>query len=295
VFAHKKFAGNQALVVVYENPLTTDQMLEISQELNFKETTFLASEPNPQGYYNLRIFAMKKEIGISGHPILATAYIVNQFLKLTQEDQIKLHLDSGDVIIDSKNLLSESRSTSISKQQPTLFSNQGLPKFGKEFDRVLLSRILNLDVIDIDERFPIQEVFIGVGFIIIPIKDLSAMKRITINQQRSQWLIQKTKAKLLLAFCPEVEDPQNQFHVRVFADYYDIHEDSASGSGSGCLAAYCSKYNYFGSDKVDIKIEQGIELGRPSQICATATPSGDRLDVQIGGQIILIGKGELYL
>ena len=74
-----------------------------------------------------------------------------------------------------------------------------------------------------------------------------------------------------------------------------VHGNPASGSGAGCLAAYLSKYQYFGTEEVDIKVEQGIELGRPSQICASIIHEQDSYTVSVGGQIILMGKGELFL
>lgn len=269
-------------------------MLRITQEMNAKEMAFISSEPDDTESYQTKIFTPTKEITFSGHILLATAYVINHFLVPVQLSEIKLKLNDGVITINSKNLPSDGKLAFISKHKPVFFSEQGKPEFGKTFDRVLLSRILNIEVVDIDDEFPIQEVSIGLGFIIIPIKNLNAIKSISINKERYQWLVEKTNAKALLVFTPEVEHENNNIHVRVFAEYYGIHEDSASGSGNGCLAAYLAKYRYFDSNKVDIKVEQGYEINRPSQIIAQATYN-DEIDVSIGGQIILIGKGELFV
>ncbi len=270
-------------------------MLKIAQEINAKEMCFLAADPDEDETYRVKIFTPTKEINFSGHILIAAAYVVNHFLVPSQLPVIKLKLNTGEVKIDSKNLPTEGKFAFISKHKPVFFSDQGKPEFGNTYDRVLLARILNLEVAEIDEEYPIQEISIGIGFIIIPIKSLSAMKRIQVNRERYQWLVQKTQAKALLVFCPECVSEENQIHARVFAGYYGIQEDSASGSGCGCLAAYLAKYRYFDDDKVDIKIEQGIEIGRPSQLIAKATPTVDDYEISIGGQIILIAKGEIFL
>jgi len=58
--------------------------------------------------------------------------------------------------------------------------------------------------------------------------------------------------------------------VRFFADYYGVPEDPANGSAKGCLAGYLVKHRYFGKDQINIRVEQGYELGRPSLLLLKA-------------------------
>lgn len=294
VFAQKKFTGNQVAVVEVEEPLEEEMMLKIAQEMNFRETAFVSSEPNENGNYAVRIFTPQKEVAFSGHPSLGTAFIIKHFFSFDNQKQISLELQSGVSIVDSASLKSNG-SDFISKRKTVLLSDQKNPEFGHVFEPVLLSRVLGIEPAEIDDRFPIQEVFSGLGFIIVPVKTLEIIKEITINKERYNWLVQKSKAKLVLVFCPEAEDPENNVHTRVFADYYNIPEDTASGSGAGSLAAYMVKYNYLGSNSVELRVEQGYEVGRPSLIIAKAKKVEDHVEVNIGGRVVLSAQGEILL
>ncbi|WP_255288889.1 PhzF family phenazine biosynthesis protein [Bacillus cereus] len=45
-----------------------------------------------------------------------------------------------------------------------------------------------------------------------------------------------------------------------------MSEDAATGSSNGCLAAYLIKYRYFGTEKINMRVEQGYEINRHSLI-----------------------------
>jgi len=82
-------------------------------------------------------------------------------------------------------------------------------------------------------------------------------------------------------------------NVRLFADAYGVPEDPATGSANSCLAAYLVKYRYFGSSKIDIRVEQGYEIGRPSLLYLRAEDNDGQIDVSVGGKVVMVAKGEL--
>jgi trans-2,3-dihydro-3-hydroxyanthranilate isomerase len=81
--------------------------------------------------------------------------------------------------------------------------------------------------------------------------------------------------------------------IRPFCDYYGIVQDPATGSANSCFAAYLVKHRYFGADQIDVRVEQGYEIGRPSLIYLRAGQSGERIDVNVGGKVIPIARAEL--
>ena len=294
VFATKKYTGNQVAVIECDQPLEVELMQRIACELSLPEVSFLQNKPNPDGSYNVRIFTPEREISFSGHPTLGTAFIIYNFLNTEKKDEILLNLPSSQVSIEISQLKKKGDSNFISKNKPCLLSKQKNPEFGRIYEPVLLSKILGLEPQDFDKNFPIQEVTIGLPVILVPLKSLEILKQIKLNLERYNWLIQRTKAKLILAFCSETEQPENNLHVRVFAEYYGIPEDAATGSSNGCLAGYLAKYKYFGQDNVDVRIEQGYEIKRPSLILAKAQIKSDGLiDVSIGGLVNLVVEGEI--
>ena len=293
VFAQQKFTGNQVVVVECDHRLSDEEMQRIAREMNFPETSFVYTEIQNNGGYDVRIFTPTREVSFSGHPTLGTAFVINHFLTPGVQKEIRLNIATGSVLINAENLGGKDSSSIISKSKPILTSGQKKPEFGHVFEPVLLSRVLNLDMDEIEQSYPIQAVTIGIGFIIVPIKSLKVLKRVKINLERYNWLISRTDAKSILVYCCETENPMNQVHVRVFADYYGLPEDTATGSGNGALAAYLAKYECFGSNHVDIRVEQGYEIGRPSLILAKATIEGEKIDVSIGGRIVLVAQGEI--
>ena len=95
---------------------------------------------------------------------------------------------------------------------------------------------------------------------------------------------------MFLIFCPQTYERNRDLNVRVFCDYYGIPEDPATGSGNGCLAGYLVKHRYFGSDEIDFRIEQGYEIGRPSLLFLKAEQNQGRIDVSVGGKVIMVAK-----
>jgi trans-2,3-dihydro-3-hydroxyanthranilate isomerase len=96
-----------------------------------------------------------------------------------------------------------------------------------------------------------------------------------------------------LVFCPETYNKRNDLNVRFFADFYGVPEDPATGSANGCLAAYLVKYEYFGKKKIDIRVEQGYEIGRESLLLLKAEENEKKYNITIGGKAIIVAKGKL--
>ncbi len=106
-------------------------------------------------------------------------------------------------------------------------------------------------------------------------------------------MIKDMGAKAFLLFCPDTHNRINDLCVRVFAERYGVPEDPATGSANGCLAGYLVKYRYFGKDRVDIRVEQGYEIGRPLLLFLRSEKKEEKIDVGVGGRVIMIAKGEL--
>jgi trans-2,3-dihydro-3-hydroxyanthranilate isomerase len=153
--------------------------------------------------------------------------------------------------------------------------------------------VLGIHGEDIDERFPVMKVSTGISFIVVPLKSLDSVKRCKLNEQKFDELITTTEAKAFMLFCPEPEDRKNHLHARVFAHYYGVAEDAATGSANGCLTAYLVKHRYFGKSKIDVRVEQGYEMGRPSLLMLRGEEKENQIDVNVGGNVILVAEGKL--
>ncbi|MFX0043560.1 MAG: PhzF family phenazine biosynthesis protein [Candidatus Hodarchaeota archaeon] len=280
VFAEGKFEGNQLAVFICQESLTDSEMQRIAKEMHFSETTFITSFEN----YSVRIFTPETELPFAGHPTLGTAFVIQQEFIEGKVRTIPLTLKIGQIPV-----LFKYKGDYVTE----MWMEQKEPTFHGFFAPDLIAEVLSLKEDDIDKRFRIQEVSTGVPTIITPLKSLNALKRAKINLDKYYDLIENTNSKSILIFCPETYDKKNDLNVRFFADFYGVPEDPATGSGNGCLAAYLVKQDYFNRRSIDIRVEQGYEIGRPSLLFLRAEEKEGKYYVFVGGKAIIVAKGEL--
>jgi len=283
VFAVGKYTGNQLAVFTDAGSLSEQKMQRLAKEINYSETTFITSKEPQNGGYDVRIFTPERELPFAGHPTLGTAYIIQQMMLNQAVETLKLNLKVGQIPVTWQNL---------DELGEVLWMRQNSPTFHQKLEALALAQVLSLPVDAIDSRFPIQEVSTGIPFIIVPLKNQAALKQISVNRDRYFELVATTQSKEILVFCPETYAAENQLSVRVFAEYLGIPEDPATGSANGCLAGYLVEYSYFGEPFIDLRVEQGYEIGRPSLLLLKAEKKQDTINVSVGGKIVMVAKGE---
>jgi len=284
VFAEKKYAGNQLAVVRDAADLSVTEMQLIAREMNFKETSFILSDRPNQGGYDVRIFTPVGEIPFAGHPALGTACIIRHEIMERPSDEVILNLKVGAISVSFGD---------VSGMAGYVWMKQHAPVFGREFDRKTLATALGIADGDVDERFPAREVSTGTPFIIVPLKSLAAVEKARIVPEIFEAIIEKAEAKAILLFTTETVDSDNDLHARVFADYYGVPEDPATGSANGCLAGYMIEHRFLGRDTVDLRVEQGLEIGRPSLIFLKAYKEDQRIEIYVGGRVYMVARGEM--
>jgi trans-2,3-dihydro-3-hydroxyanthranilate isomerase len=283
VFAEKKYAGNQLAVVADAGKLSSDQMQRIANEFHFSETAFVLSDTMRNGGYDVRIFTPQTELPFAGHPTLGTAFVIRHRISDKTVDTITLNLKVGQIPVTFEK---------DEKGDNIIWMHQISPTFGRKLDSQTIANVLNLEVKDIDERFPLQEVSTGIPFIIAPLKNLDSVKRARTDRAKQLELAQHGSADILV-FSPETYRKENDLNVRVFVDLLGIPEDPATGSANGCLASYLCRYKYFGNDKINVRVEQGYEITRPSLLRLKAEGQKDKIDVHVGGKATLVATGKL--
>ncbi|MFW6124191.1 MAG: PhzF family phenazine biosynthesis protein [Acidobacteriota bacterium] len=283
VFAEKKYSGNQLAVFLDAEDISKQEMQQIAKEVNYSETTFVLSNKNKSREYKVRIFTPEKEVPFAGHPTLGTAYVIQREIIKERTNEVILNLKAGNIPV----------AFNYRNNKPEiLFMKQNCPVFGEIFDKHLVSRALSLKQDDIMEEFLIQEVSTGLPFIIVALKSLKAVKKAHVNKELFYEIIKDKDAKAVLIFCSETYHKKNDLNVRVFADYFGVPEDPATGSANGCLAGYLIEHDFFSRKKIDIKVEQGYEIGRPSRLYLRAQEKEGKTEVFVGGKVFLTAKGE---
>lgn len=281
VFAEELYSGNQLAVFPDADGLSTAEMQRIAGEINYSETTFVSSKAPEGGGYDVRIFTPKTEVPFAGHPVLGTAFVIRQYLQNPMQEKIMLNLKVGQIPVT---LLEDG----------VLWMKTPPPEFGMVFDNADIAEVLGIDASDIDGRYPVQAVSTGLPFIIVPLKTLAAVKKAKANTDKLLSLGDgQHTPKVIFVFCPQTYHAQNDINARMFAECFGVVEDPATGSANSCLAGYLLEHDYYGRSEIDLRVEQGYEIGRPSLLYLKARKSDGEIDIRVGGKVIPAAKGKL--
>lgn len=283
VFTDRKFGGNPLATFIDCESLSDAEMQQIAREINFSETTFITSREQRNGGYDVRIFTPKTEVDFAGHPALGTAHVIRNTLGLTAANDIMLNLRVGQIPVTF---------TESPAGKPVLWMKQMPPQFGKQLDVATLAEVLNIAPSDIEQDFPVEEVSTGFPTLIVPLKNLDALKRAKIDKEKYFALVSDAWAKIILVFSREAYEAEQALSVRMFADYYGVPEDPATGSSNGCLAAYLSRHRVLGSPNIAVYAGQGYEMGRPSTLSLRTAETPLVIEVFVGGGVVDVARGE---
>ena len=252
VFAEEKYAGNQLAVVRDAGGLPGEQMQKIAAEMNYSETTFILSEEERDGGYDVRHFTPREEVPFAGHPVLGTAYVIRSEIVGEPVERVVLNLKGGKSPVEFGRGGGEGS---------VLWMEQRPPVFGETFDRGRVGRVLGLRDGRIDPDYPVQEVSAGFPAILVPLKDLAALRQSEVDRKGYFELIRGSAAKALFAFSPEPYNEENDLSARFFADYYGIPEDPATGSAGGAWQGTCCGTGISGRIRSAFESSRGTRSG----------------------------------
>src|SRR5579864_5262515 len=261
VFSAHPLEGNPLAVYSDATGLSDSEMQAVAREMNLSETTFVfPRDPaiERERGIRVRIFTVQEELPFAGHPTLGTAFALRDG---SGANEIKLDLNSGTIPVRFED----------APGQPVFGEmTQAEPVFGEVHDRRKIAEVTGIPLDDIDPELPIQTVSTGVPFTILPLRGLEAMGRLAINQQRSLEYLRASNGKFFFCVTRQTVDPAARLHARMFYN----GEDPATGSASGCAAAWMVRHGVAQSDE-RVLIEQGVEMKRPSRIFVRASQRND--------------------
>lgn len=284
VFAEERYAGNQLAVILSAGDLDAATMQRIARETNYSETTFVMEDAPLRDGWPVRIFTPAEEIPFAGHPTIGTARVIRHTLAAGRPTTIQLRLGVGKVPVRFED----------DDRGEIGWMTTGAPAFGDTYEPDQLANLVGLDASDIDTATPIEAVTLGVPFTFVPIHSLDAMRRARFRAEHWESASRHGFPGCLFLFSRETCSAENQIHARMFATPLGITEDPATGSANACLGAYLLRHGEGGEETVDVRVEQGIEIGRPSLLRVRAKRHDDGITVEVGGRVIETVRGELH-
>ena len=281
VFGISRYTGNQLAVFENCDSLKSEEMQKIARELNFSETTFILRKNSEKNEYSVRIFTPLAELEFAGHPVLGTAWVIKNLIEKSNQPVINLNLKVGKISVKFNQNTGEE--IGWMKQPP--------PRFGEIYPRGSVAEIVNLPEYLIEDRYPVQEVSTGLPVIVIPLNNLSALEEASVDTEKYFRFIRNKWAQTIYLFSIGSFSGKEEFSVRFFPINLGIHEDPATGSAAGCLTAYLLKYNCLNSNVIDLKIEQGVQLRRNSNLFIKGSLKDDYYQIEVGGKVFPVAHG----
>ena len=286
VFTARPFGGNQLAVFPDAANFPADRMQSVAREFNFPETTFVVPARDPACAARVRIFTPRAELPFAGHPTIGTTAVLAHLGRLAASADGSAHalLEEGVGPI----AVATHRTDGVPFARLELAPRLELPGPGPDAKR--LAAALTSDEDCIRES---AYASVGVPFIFVRLDSADAVDRAVLD--RTAWA-----ATFVGAFANHVfiyagdTAPGGHLYARMFAPALGIDEDPATGAACATLAGMLAAVLPAVGGAFTWRIEQGVKMGRPSEIEASAVKRDGRVTtVSVGGDCVIVGDGQI--
>lgn len=290
VFTDVRFGGNQLAVLPDARGLSTEQMLAITREFNYSESTFVLPPEDPAHTCRVRIFTPGGEVPFAGHPTVGTAHV------LTATGRVPL---TGD---ETRLVLGEN----VGPVPVTVRAANGVPTFAQlsvarlpteeppAASRDEIAAILGLaadDLLDGDHAPRVGSC--GLPFLLVPVRSGDAVRRARVRADLWERSLAGTTGSEMMVFALG-SAPGADVHARVFVPGLSVPEDPATGSANAALGGYLAARTPRDGTTLRWTVAQGLEMGRPSRLEVEADKHGGAVTaVRVGGSSVLVCEGTI--
>lgn len=290
VFTDRVFGGNPLGVIPDAWGLDAATMQRIARELNLSETVFLFPPETADGHRRVRIFTPTTELPFAGHPTVGTAWFLAQTgaFSIPWEGTVPLILEEGVGPIEVQ--------VRTRDGQPDFaqFTTAQAPEHQPGPSNEVCAALLSLHPRDIGEPgWEPEIVSCGLPFLIVPVRDLDAIGRSRLDPGVWDEHMKGGWARGIYPITPRPTDAGVELRTRMYGPAAGVPEDPATGSAAAALAAYLGSHAT-ADGTYRWRIEQGVEMGRPSLIETEADVSGGKVvAVRVGGRAVAVGRGTM--
>ncbi|MEV6163380.1 PhzF family phenazine biosynthesis protein [Streptomyces sp. NPDC052052] len=268
-FSRRPLYGNPVAVFLDAVDLSDDQMQRIAREMNLSETTFVLP-PREGGDARIRIFTPVNELPFAGHPLLGTAVALGETRK---QDRLRLETAMGVIPVE---LGDDDGAVTVRMRQPHPVWE---PYEHAEELLAALGVSASVAPVEVYRNGP-RHVFVG-------LESVSALSALRPDHRAL------ARFPDMAANCFAGEG--TNWRARMFSPAYGVVEDAATGSAAGPLAIHLARHGLARYGQA-LEIWQGVEMGRPSLMRATARGTGESVEsVHVGGHGVTAGRGTLFV
>lgn len=314
VFTKKRYEGNPLAIVHLPKALNLKQEAKqaIAKEFNLSETVFLHEADKGSSDRKIDIFIRNNEIPFAGHPVIGSICHIcgNAKPSLDLTEQFTLHTKAGPIAAsyDHKNKQAvASIPHNIRIHQSYIQSKyilEAQPRLQDEHqDHESELKAWNRRHDGSEATFPIVSIANGMSFILVDfpsVKDyLEKIKTGYPKIDPSVTLLDEGWSSTVLepyyyVKLPDEGDGITRLRTRLIM--FDEGEDPATGSAASALTSYLSLQKGEASKTYNYHLEQGVEMGRRSQIgvAVRLDATGESVrEVLLSGTAVSVMQGQL--
>ena len=288
VFTERLFAGNPLAVVLDAEGLDAAAMQTIAREFNLSETVFVLPPADARHRASLRIFTPARELPFAGHPTVGAAVL----LALRAETRADAQAFGLEEQIGTVACIVETNGEAAGRARfrvPRL--PEALPGASEE---AAAAWALGLDPAEIgfDRHAPSRH-SAGIAFDFVPVTTRDAVAR----ARPADGAFSKvfgSEHPAAFVYTRETSRAGHHFHARMFAPGMGIAEDPATGSAVAAFAGVLMQFEPLGDGEHSLTVEQGYEMGRPSDIALQIViRDGALVSAEIGGDAVIVAEGTI--
>ena len=293
VFTGEKFGGNQLAVLTDARGLAAAAMQAVAREMNFSETTFILPAERPDTDIRMRIFTPGREMPMAGHPTIGSTFaLALEGTIPAGRQRWTFGLNIGPTPVDIDWAGGHPAFAWMTQQRP-VFGNTVADLEGA-------ARAIGVDAAAIRATgLPVQEVSCGVPFVFMPVATRADVDAAVPDLRVFNGLCAACGVDdhAMFVFSREPGADGATVYSRMFAPGLGVFEDPATGAASGPLGCYLVRHGAVAAGQAgQILSLQGVKMGRPSRVhIAIGVDAGEITKVQVGGEAVLVGEGELFL
>ncbi|GHD63432.1 hypothetical protein GCM10017083_53680 [Thalassobaculum fulvum] len=292
VFTDTAFGGNPLAVVFGAERLSTARMQAIATEFNYSETTFVLPPQNPAHTAQVRIFTPRIEVPFAGHPNVGTATVLARrgaIFGAPVGDRVVFEEAAG--LVPIAILRDGGRAVGATLTAPQPFRRLG----GADVTEVAACLGLRPSQIREDRHVPVVGT-VGLPFLLVELADRAALEaaRPVTAAIRSSTTVAPVKDIHCYVRTGPGHGDDFDLRTRMFAPLDGVPEDPATGSANGALAGLLAELDGPADGTLKLRIAQGVEMGRPSELLAEVDrTAGATTAIRIGGRCVAIRRGEV--
>jgi trans-2,3-dihydro-3-hydroxyanthranilate isomerase len=270
VFTDTPLTGNQLAVYTDARGIPEDRLQDIAREMNFSETVFVFP-PEGDGHVRIRIFTPATELPFAGHPTLGSAFVLAGPLQL-----IEIRIETGAGMVPVRVEREGARIAFGWMEQPT----PTWQPFAEEAE-VLAALGVERSVL------PVEEYDNGPRFVAVGLDSEQAVANVDPDMAQ----LKKLGQRGFNTFAGQ----GTRWKTRMFGPGLGVNEDPATGSAAGPLGVHLLRHGLIDSGQ-EIELTQGVEIHRPSKLYVRVTGAPEQIErVEVGGEAVIVAKGELQL